>query len=68
MARVGIRAVAILIKGGQVLLMHRTRNGKEFWVFPGGGVEENESVEEAVARLRVLSENLGPVYNHVNVS
>lgn len=46
----GIRAVAILIKDNQVLLMHRTRDGKEFWVFPGGGKEEDESVEEAVVR------------------
>lgn len=50
MTRVGIRAVAILIKGDEVLLIHRNRNGKEFWVFPGGGKEENESVEEAVVR------------------
>ena len=45
-----IRAVAILIKDKKVLLMHRTREGKEYWVFPGGGKEENESVEEAVVR------------------
>ena len=50
MTRVGIRAVAILVKDDKVLLMHRTRDGKEFWVFPGGGKEENETVEEAVVR------------------
>lgn len=50
MARIGIRAVAILIKGDKVLLIHRTRDGKEFWVFPGGGKEENESVEDSVVR------------------
>jgi 8-oxo-dGTP diphosphatase len=50
MARIKIRAVGILIKGDEVLLIHRTSGGKEFWVFPGGGKEESESVKEAVVR------------------
>jgi len=50
MARPGIRAVAILIKDNEVLLIHRTRDGKEFWVLPGGGVEEKEKVEDSVVR------------------
>ncbi len=33
-----IRAVGILIKKNKVLLIHR-KNEKEYWVFPGGGVE-----------------------------
>lgn len=45
-----IRAVAIVIKDDNVLLMWRKSNGKEYYVFPGGGVKENESVEEAVLR------------------
>lgn len=47
-----IRAVGIVIDNDKstVLLMHRKRDGREFWVFPGGGVEEGESVEEAVRR------------------
>lgn len=44
-----IRAVAILIKGDKVLLIHR-KNEKEYFVFPGGGVEEGETVEQAVIR------------------
>ena len=50
MARVGVRAVAILIKNDEILLIHRTRDGKEFWVFPGGGKEKDETVEKAVVR------------------
>lgn len=50
MARIGIRAVAILIKDDEILLIHRTRNGKEFYVLPGGGVAEKEKVEETVVR------------------
>jgi 8-oxo-dGTP pyrophosphatase MutT (NUDIX family) len=49
------RAVGIVIRDNVVLLMHRIKNGKEYYVFPGGGVEENESVEEAVLR-EVLEE------------
>ncbi len=45
-----IRAVAIIIKDNDVLLMWRKNQGKEYYVFPGGGTEENETVEEAVLR------------------
>ena len=44
-----IRAVAILIKNNKVLLIHR-KNEKEYFVFPGGGVENGETVEQAVVR------------------
>lgn len=44
------RAVGILIKNNKILLIHRTREGKEYWVFPGGGKEDYETVEEAVVR------------------
>jgi mutator protein MutT len=44
-----IRAVAILIKKDEVLLIHR-KNEKEYFVFPGGGVEIGETTEGAVIR------------------
>ena len=50
MNKVKTRAVGILINDNKVLLIHRTRDGKEFWVFPGGGQEDGETVEEAVVR------------------
>jgi len=50
MGDVRIRAVAILAKDNKILLMRRIRNGKEFWVLPGGGVEKKEKVENAVIR------------------
>ncbi|MBP6943185.1 MAG: NUDIX hydrolase [Candidatus Buchananbacteria bacterium] len=46
----GIRAVGIVIKNSQVLLIHRLNEGSEYWVLPGGGVEPNETVEAAVVR------------------
>lgn len=48
------RATAVVIKEGKILIIHRYNNGDEYWVLPGGGVEEGEDVESAV--LRELSE------------
>ncbi len=45
-----IRAVSVVIDNNKVLLIHRKCEGKEYYVFPGGGVEKNESVQEAVLR------------------
>lgn len=45
-----MRVVGIIIKDGKILLMHRFKKGREYWVFPGGGVEKRESVEEALIR------------------
>jgi len=50
MARTGTRAVAIIIKDNKVALVHRKKEGRDYWVFPGGGVEEGETPEEAVVR------------------
>ncbi len=45
-----IRSAAIVLKDNQILLMHRINNGKEYYVFPGGGVEEGETFEETAIR------------------
>ena len=45
-----IRAAGIVLKGDKVLLMHRVKNGDEYFTFPGGSVEENETIESAVLR------------------
>jgi len=44
------RAVTILIKNDEILLMYRKKHGNEYFVFPGGGVEKEEKVEQAVLR------------------
>lgn len=51
------RAGAIIIRDGSVLLIHRHRHGNEYYVLPGGGIEEGESPEEAV--IRELREEAG---------
>ena len=45
-----MRATAIIVKNNLILLIHRFRGGKEFFVLPGGGVEDNETIEEALIR------------------
>ena len=45
-----MRAAAIVIKDGKILLIHRFFNGREYYVFPGGGVEKAETTEEATIR------------------
>ena len=44
------RAAAIIVKNDEILLMHRFKDGREYFVFPGGSVEKGESIKEAVIR------------------
>lgn len=43
-------ARGVVIKDGMVLLMHRINRGHEYYVFPGGGIEQGESPAETVQR------------------
>ena len=45
-----IRAGTILIKGNEVLLMYRKTKEEEYFCFPGGAVEEGETIEKAAIR------------------
>ncbi len=47
---------AIILKDERILLMHRIKNGNEYYVFPGGGIEKGETSEQAVRR-EVLEES-----------
>lgn len=44
------RVSAIILKDGKVLVLRRVKPDREYFVIPGGGVEEGESIEEALAR------------------
>ena len=50
MSRTAVRASAIIVKNAKILLIHRLNHGREYWVLPGGGVEEGETPEQAVTR------------------
>ncbi|MGB4768748.1 MAG: NUDIX domain-containing protein [Candidatus Saccharimonas sp.] len=43
------RAVAIVIHHNKLLVMHR-KNDKEYYTFPGGGIEAGETNEQATIR------------------
>ena len=45
-----IRAGIVLIQDDKVALIERHRAGLDYFVFPGGGVDEGESPEQAAVR------------------
>lgn len=51
------RVRAIIVDDKSILLTHRLKEGKEYYVFPGGGVEQGE--DEEVALKREVEEELG---------
>ena len=52
-----IRAGIVLIENNKVALIERHRAGLHYFVFPGGGVDEGESPEQAA--IREAMEELG---------
>lgn len=64
MARTNVRVSAIILKGNKILLIHRRKKGEEYWVFPGGGVEDIEMAEEGIVR-EVKEETNLDVLKHV---
>jgi len=53
--RTNKRVSALVVRENKLLLIHRFKNGDEYWVIPGGGAEEGESLEDALKR-EVLEE------------
>lgn len=49
------RVAAIVVKDGALLLMYRERADKKYYAFPGGTVEAQETLEQALVR-EVLEE------------
>jgi 8-oxo-dGTP diphosphatase len=45
-----IRVGALLRQGDAVLLLNQQKGGRSYWLLPGGGVEEGESLHVALAR------------------
>ena len=46
------RVSALLVNSdnAQILLIKRFKGGRTYWVFPGGGVEPNETLLQAIVR------------------
>jgi 8-oxo-dGTP pyrophosphatase MutT (NUDIX family) len=45
-----MRISAIIIKDKKILLIHRLKEGKDYYVFPGGSIEDGETEEIALER------------------
>jgi 8-oxo-dGTP pyrophosphatase MutT (NUDIX family) len=45
-----VRAGVVLIEDDKVSLIERFRSGNHYYVFPGGGVDEGETPQEAAVR------------------
>jgi len=45
-----IRAAAIILRGSKILLARHEKEGRSYWVLPGGGVDFGETVGEALVR------------------
>ena len=45
------KAIAVIIKDDKVLLMRRIKDGRQFFVLPGGGVKIKENLESAAVRV-----------------
>lgn len=65
-----LRACAMIVRHGQLLLVRQQKGTKTYWLLPGGGVERGETVEAALCRevreecaldVRVLVPPLGLV-------
>jgi 8-oxo-dGTP diphosphatase len=44
------RVRAVIEKDGKILLIKRVKPDETYWVFPGGGVEAGENLENALTR------------------
>ncbi len=50
MGRTKFRVTGVVIRDGKLLLIQRFKTGDEYWVLPGGGVEDDEDLETALKR------------------
>ena len=65
------RARAIIFREGKFVSMYREKQGRIYYTFPGGGIEENESEEACVKRevfeeFGIIVEPIKKVYIYEN--
>lgn len=63
------RVAAIIIQKESILVIHRKKNGDEYFTLPGGGVDEGETLEQAAERevleeTTVIGKAVRAVYTH----
>ena len=45
-----VRVAAVVVRGGDILLVRHDKEGRQYWLLPGGGVDYGESLSEALVR------------------
>jgi ADP-ribose pyrophosphatase YjhB (NUDIX family) len=50
MGTIRIRVSMLVIDDGRILLVRHEKDGRSYWLLPGGGLEYGESLEEALRR------------------
>jgi len=45
-----IRVAAIVLRGNTILLVKHAKDGRSYWMLPGGGVDFGESLSQALER------------------
>lgn len=63
MKRISVRGI-LRDQFNRICLIHRIKNGKEYWVIPGGGQEGDESNEDTLRRE--LIEEVGSVIDNIS--
>lgn len=50
MTAIRIRVAAIVVKNEELLLVNHVKDGRSYWLLPGGGVDYGESMADALVR------------------
>lgn len=45
-----VRVAGILTRGNEILFVKHQKNGEEYWLLPGGGVDYGETMERSLER------------------
>lgn len=50
MTEIRIRVAAVILKEEEILLVNHEKDGRSYWLLPGGGVDYGESMADALVR------------------
>ncbi|MBW7866403.1 MAG: NUDIX domain-containing protein [Candidatus Hydrogenedentes bacterium] len=46
-----LRAAALIVEGESLLMVRHQKGGRHYWLLPGGGVDQGETVADALTRI-----------------